>query len=157
MSRLRNSQDGFTSLELLVAAIVILLLAVSSVAIVSRVETWAAVAQAKTEIIQISMAVEMEKYDTGFYTLNLPDLRSQTAPSGISPRFWKGPYLKKDFSLNDPWTIPYLICEDAGIDTPLVSARKPYQITSYGANKVQGGTGLDTDIIWHSKYSGFQD
>ena len=154
--RLWNSQQGFTALEFLTATIIVLLLATASIAMISRVETWANVAQAKTEIIQISMAIEMEKYDTGFYTLDLADLESQTAPSGISNQTWKGPYLKGDFSL-DPWGNPYMIEEDGGTDTPPVSANEPYLITSYGADKLHLGTGFNADIVWHSDYSGFQD
>jgi len=151
-----NSQHGFTMLEFLAATIIILLLATASIATISRVEQWANVAQTKTEIIQISMAIEMEKYDTGFYTLNLADLGSPSAPSGIPDRAWKGPYLKGDFSL-DPWKEYYtLIREDGGTDTP-VSAKKTYLIISRGADKLPGGTGLNADIIWRSDYSDFQD
>lgn len=155
-----NSQHGFTVLEFLVAAIIVLLLATAAIAMISRVEVWANVAQAKTEMTQISMAVEMEKDDTGFYILNLADLGSPvpSASSGISSRTWKGPYLKGDF-LSDPWKHDYaltLIREDGGTDTP-VSAKNHYLIISYGADKLPGGTGLNADIIWHSDYSGFQD
>ena len=138
------------------AAIIVLLLATASVAIISRVEVWANVAQAKTEIIQISMAIEMEKYDTGSYTLNLTDLGSSSAPPGINAGNWKGPYLKGG-NFFDPWKTDYkLIREDGETDTP-VSAKEPYRIISCGADKLPGGTDLNADIIWHSDYSGFQN
>jgi general secretion pathway protein G len=156
-SRRRNSQYGFTALELLVAITIVFLLAAGSVAMISRIEVWANIAQAKTEIIQISMAIEMEKYDTGVYTLNLEDLKSPSAPAGINARTWKGPYLKGDFSLNDPWTTAYTLTRaDGGSGTP-VSAKIYYLITSFGVDKLPGGTDLDADIIWHSEYSGFQN
>ncbi|MFH1903747.1 MAG: type II secretion system protein GspG [Candidatus Omnitrophota bacterium] len=102
------------------------------------------------------MAIEMEKYDTGYYTLNLADLGSPSAPPGIPDRVWKGPYLKGDFSL-DPWKIAYTLTRaDGGAITP-VSAKKPYLITSCDADKLPGGTGLNADIIWRSDYSGFQN
>ena len=153
-ARPRNLQHGFTTLEFLVAAIIILLLATASVAIISRVEVWANIAQAKTEIIQIAMAVEMEKYDTGFYTSDLTNLNSKDTPAGINARAWKGPYLERK-SFLDPWKIPYgLTSTDSGT---IISAKIPYLIISYGPDKLPGGTGLNADIIWHSDYSAFQE
>ena len=152
-----NNKHGFSALELLVAIIIVLLLATASIAMLSRVETWASVAQAKTEIIQISMAIEMEKYDTGRYTRYLTDLKLSSAPYPEIAQNWKGPYLTGNISLNDPWQNNYTLCLDGGTDTPLVPAREPYLITSYGADKQPGGTGHNADIIWHSNYANFQD
>ena len=151
-----NNKRGFTTLELLAAVIIVLLLATVSITIISRVETWAGIAQTKTEIIQIAMAVEMEKYDTGFYTLNLTELNSPNAPTGINARAWKGPYQERN-SFFDPWNMPYILTrQDGGTDTP-VPNNIPYLITSYGADKLPGGTGLNSDIVWRSDYSTFQD
>ena len=150
----RNSKHGFTTLEFLVATIIVLLLTTASIAIISRVAVWANIAQAKTEIVQIAMAIEMEKYDTGFYTLDLADLDTQIAPAGINARAWKGPYLERT-SFLDPWKIPYeLTSTDSGT---IISAKIPYLITSYGPDKLPGGTGLNADIVWRSDYSAFQD
>ncbi|MFH2068242.1 MAG: type II secretion system protein GspG [Candidatus Omnitrophota bacterium] len=142
-----NSQRGFTALELLVASIIILLLATTSVVMISRVETWANIAQVKTEIIQISMAMEMEKYDTGYYVDDLQYLNSLIAPAVKYSKTWRGPYLKSNFT--DPW--------DNSYELELAPDEKTYTIKSYGADKLPGGTGLNTDITWHSGYSDFQD
>ena len=154
--RFWNSQRGFTMLELLAAAIIILALVTASVAMISRVEKWANAAQAKIEITYISMALEMEKDDTGFYTLNLEDLGSQTAPPGIESRSWRGPYLKGDFYL-DPWNNSYVLARADGESFTPVSAKQPYSITSRGADKLPGGKGPNADITWRSDYSDFQD
>ena len=130
-----NSQHGFTMLEFLIAIIIILLLVTASVAMISRVEVYANVAQAKTEIIQISMAIEMEKYDTGFYTLSLADLKSPSAPAGITDRTWKGPYLKGGGSL-DPWNNNYLLALNFSIPSGTTSA-------SYTINFIEN-TGTDS-------------
>ncbi len=102
------SSFGFTALELLVAALIIILLATACVTVIARVEECAKITQAKVEIAQLAMAVEMVKQSTASYTLILKDLFSRNSPPGIT-KGWEGPYLKGGF-YRDPWGTSYQIC-----------------------------------------------
>ena len=61
-----------------------------------------------------------------------PDL--VTAPGNV--KGWLGPYLKES-ALKDPWNTPYEYSNSGG---------RSFTITSYGADKKPGGTGVDADV-----------
>lgn len=138
----RQSEQGFTLVEMLVV-ITIIALVMSLVG--PRVLNYLSEAKAKTAKIQVeSLASALDLYylDNGRYPSTSEGLNALVQPSGDSGS-WNGPYLKGNSVPNDPWGKPY-------------SYRSPgqhgaYDIVSYGADGQEGGTGAGTDITSWTK------
>jgi len=90
----------------------------------------------RSTLAQTANAVELFNRDTNQYPRNLADLRER--PSHLIDNNWNGPYLRK--IAVDGWGNEF-IYEIPG------PGRKPYRLTSLGADGREGGEGLDADII----------
>ena len=99
----------------------------------------ARISAAKLQIENLSSALDTFELDNGRYPTTEEGLNAlQTMPSNV--KNWKGPYLKKSIS-NDPWGKPY-IYKCPGVHN------KDYDLLSYGADGVEGGT--DDITNWDS-------
>jgi general secretion pathway protein G len=133
--RIRKKR-GFTLVELLVVlSIIALLVSLVGPAVFKHLSpAKRSVARAQIEIFD--SALESFYVDNGRFPNNSEGLDAlRTAPSGLKK--WNGPYLKKEVP-NDPWGNPYIY-------------RSPgrnggYEVVSYGADGVEGGTGDNADI-----------
>jgi general secretion pathway protein G len=128
---------GFTLLELLVVVLIIGMLtgivAPRFMGQISRSETTVARAQ----LDALAKAIESFRIDVGYYPTTQQGLSVLVQrPEGDTR--WRGPYLQEDIPL-DPWGMPYQY------QVPGQNG-KDYQLLSYGADKVPGGTGDDADI-----------
>lgn len=133
----RQSQAGFTLVELLVVLVILVLLASLVGPRVIGYLGSSRTKAAKVQIEGLASALELYKLDTGRYPSSSEGLRALVqAPSGGGA--WNGPYLTKREVPNDPWGRPY------NYRTP--GQNGPFDIFSLGADNQQGGTGENEDI-----------
>ncbi len=132
------ADDGFTLIELLVVLGIIALLAAlvapQVIGYLSGARSEAAAAQLKN----VESAVELFYLDNGSYPPADAGLGALvTAPSGLAS--WKGPYLKRNDGLVDPWgkAFSYVFPGTHGA----------YDIFSLGRDGREGGEGEDKDIV----------
>jgi general secretion pathway protein G len=100
------SENGYTLMELLVVLAILGFLAAMATPQVLKYLDSSRISTAKTEIANISSALELFKYDVGRYPTTTEGLSALVkAPPGADN--WNGPYLKKQTALVDPWRHPY--------------------------------------------------
>ena len=129
----RNSQRGFTLVELLLVLVILALIAgLVLPGIIGKAESAKAKA-ASSQISRISMSVESFYLDTGITPDSLDDLVNE--PSGASG--WNGPYIKNSL-LKDPWGRPY--------QYRAPGEHGDFDIQSFGADGQQGGEKNNADI-----------
>jgi len=92
---------------------------------------------AKIEIDQIGQTLDLFKLELGRYPTTQEGLQALvTAPPGLPN--WAGPYWKKSTVPKDPWGHEYKYASPG--------AHGAYDITSLGADGVEGGDGPNKDI-----------
>ena len=135
-SRLRQSA-GFSLIELLVVLVILGLLAgIVAPNIIGKTEG-ANIQTAKTQVENISSALDMYRLEVGRYpsgSEGLQALREQ--PPGVDR--WKGPYLRKDIP-KDPWGNEY--------QYEFPGNHGAFDLFSYGPDGAQGGDGDNADIV----------
>src|SRR5438270_6228840 len=134
--RRRNSQAGFTLVEILV---VITIIGLIMALVGPRVLNYLGESKAKAAKIQIesfSSALDLYYLDLGRYPNSNEGLtaltRSNNAPG------WNGPYLRGGVVPNDPWGHSYVYRSPG--------ERAPYEIMSLGSDGQEGGSGTAADI-----------
>ena len=135
LDRKRRKISGFTLVELLVVlAILGMLAALVGPQVLNRLGG----ATSKSAAIQIrdfEQALELYKLDVGRFPGSNEGLNALVRQPS-SAKGWNGPYLKKDDVPMDPWGNPYQYrVSGSTID-----------ISSYGADGRQGGSGEDADV-----------
>ena len=124
-------QQGFSLIEIL---IVVALIAVIAGMVANQVfggQDKAKYKLAVADVTSLSSKIDQFEMDTGALPQRLEDLVSSPG----NAKGWLGPYVKEG-ALRDPWNTPYEY---------RVSDRS-FTVTSYGADKKPGGTGVDADI-----------
>jgi general secretion pathway protein G len=142
--RLRR-REGFTLIEIMVVIVILGLLAALVVPkLVGRTEE-AKRTQTRVQIKNIQQALELFKLDNGFFPGTDQGLEAlvRTPESGRIPKnYRKGGYI--DRVPKDPWGNPFIYVAPG--------QHGDYDISSYGADGVQGGDGEDADInSWDEK------
>ena len=129
----RQSEKGFTLIELIVVLVILGLLAAVVGPNVYRKLAQSKDKIAKIQITEIEGALHMFSFDMGRYPTTPEGLDALVRnPTGSDS--WRGPYLAKDVP-KDPWDRPYAYrCPGAHGD---------YDLFSFGADGVEGG---DDDI-----------
>jgi general secretion pathway protein G len=132
------AKAGYTLVEMLVVLTIISLILglvgprVLSYLGESRVKT------AKLQIESFGAALDLFYLDTGRYPTGSEGLSALVAaPSGV--QIWNGPYVKGGRVPADPWGNSYQYRAPVR-NTP------PYEISSYGSDGREGGTGAAADI-----------
>ena len=93
---------------------------------------------ALSQASNIATSLELFYYDLGRYPTPQEGLNALlTAPPDAAG--WRGPYLKEDTALIDPWGREYVYAPGATSDQ--------FTVTSLGRDNVLGGTGEDADIV----------
>jgi general secretion pathway protein G len=134
--RLLTVSHGFTLIELIIVATIIVLLAGLVLPQYIRQGEKATAKAVKAQIESFGTALDTFRLDVGRYPTTqegLPSLNQK--PGGIDR--WDGPYLKRDVPL-DPWGKPYVYKSPGD--------HGPYDILSYGADGVPGGEDANRDI-----------
>ena len=143
-NRLRN-RAGFTLIEIMVVIVILGLLAALVVPkLVGRTEE-AKKTQSRIQIKNLQQALELFKLDNGFYPATDQGLEAlvRAPEGGRTPKnYRKGGYIER--VPKDPWGNPYVYASP-GLHGDI-------DISSYGAEGVQGGDGEDADInSWDEK------
>jgi len=132
-----GGEGGFTLVEMLV---VITIIGLIMALVGPRVLNYLGESKVKAARIQIqsfAAALDLFYLDAGRYPSSAEGLAALVRPTGGLVG-WNGPYLKGGSVPNDPWGTPYVYRSpgEHGV----------YDITSYGADGQQGGTGTAADI-----------
>ncbi|MFT7138016.1 MAG: general secretion pathway protein G [Sulfitobacter sp.] len=137
MNKTRNLENGFTLIEIMVVVVILGILGALIVPNIIGRPDEARVEAAKSDILAVGNALELYRLDNSFYPSTEQGLEALVSePSGFPEvRNW-GPesYLKK--MPVDPWDEPYLYFNE----------ERTFEVYSYGADRREGGTGVDTDI-----------
>jgi len=131
-------QLGLTLFELLV---VLAILALLATLIAPRVVGYLGRAKgdiAASQAANISSSLELFYFDVGRYPTFEEGLRALVEkPAEAS--LWRGPYIKENNALYDPWGEPY--------EYEVDSKNETFKVISRGRDKSVGGVGDDADII----------
>ncbi len=133
----RKNTSGFTLIEIMVVVVILGILGALIVPNIIGRPDEARVQAAKADIESIGTALELYRLDNSIYPSTDQGLDALvTEPSGFpEARRWnQDGYLKK--LPVDPWDEPYMY----------FSEDRSYEIYSYGADRKEGGEGVDADI-----------
>ena len=129
---------GFTLLEVMFVVVILGILGALIIPNFIGRPDEARVTAARIDIQQIANALELYRLDNGYYPSTEQGLQALVSkPSGYpEPRRWNqdGYLKKKPF---DPWDEPYLY----------FSKDRNMEVYSYGADRKEGGEGIDADIL----------
>ncbi|MFQ5765780.1 MAG: type II secretion system major pseudopilin GspG [Rhodospirillales bacterium] len=134
----KRRANGFTLVEVLVVLVILGLLAgiISTAAI--RYLSKAKSDIARIQLENISTSLDLFRLDMGRYPKSEEGLQALVRrPAGLAK--WKGPYIDGNEVPTDPWERPYLYERSAG-------GGGRFNLTTLGADGVQGGEGEDADI-----------
>ena len=134
--------SGFTLIEIMVVMVILgLLVAIVAPNLMGRSDQ-ARVTVAKTQMKQVSNALDLYKLDNNRYPTTEQGLRALVEkPTGSpEPRNWNPDGYMPSVP-NDPWDNPY------DYSSPGMSG--PYDLISYGADGREGGENDDADLnVW---------
>ncbi|PWJ15791.1 type II secretion system major pseudopilin GspG [Jannaschia seohaensis] len=140
MRHARPSRDaGFSLLELMVVVVILSILALVIVPRVIDRPDQARAARAQSDIAAISSALELYRLDNLRYPTTeqgLSALVTRPSTDPIPPNYAASGYL--DRLPVDPWGTPYQYL--------FPGVRGPYDVFTYGADGVTGGTGANADL-----------
>ncbi|MBF0626733.1 MAG: type II secretion system major pseudopilin GspG [Magnetococcales bacterium] len=136
----RSKKNGFTLLELLVVLVILgLLISIAAPNLFEQMRG----AKRDTAAIQIEnlgASLDLYRLNIGRYPSQDEGLNAMVeAPSDAGSR-WKGPYVKREQSLTDPWGGLYVYT------FPGKHNKKGYDLYSLGADSQEGGEGENKDI-----------
>ena len=137
-TRRNEGNAGYTLMELLVVLGIIALLVALVAPQVLRYLGDARSGTARAQIKNIESALELYYLDTGTYPNSQTGLAALIKPPPDELN-WKGPYMKQESGLLDPWKKPYIY------SSPGKAAA--YEVSSLGRDGQTGGTGEDADIV----------
>lgn len=138
----KEGSAGYTLMELLVVLGIIALLVALVAPQVLRYLGDARSGTAKAQIKNIESALELYYLDTGTYPNAQIGLTALVTPPADDLN-WKGPYMKQETGLVDPWKKPYIYSNPGKTAV--------YEVMSFGRDGQPGGIGEDADIISGSK------
>ncbi|TAG49428.1 MAG: type II secretion system protein GspG [Betaproteobacteria bacterium] len=134
----KRAQTGFTLLEIMAVIIIIGILGAVILPNVMGTGEKAKVSAARTDMAQISAELDLFKLEIGRHPTSQEGLDALLKnPGGIAN--WNGPYTKKK-EMKDPWLTDYKYT------TPGANGQ-PFELKSLGADRQEGGEGVNADII----------
>lgn len=134
----KNTQTGFTLLELLVVLGIIAMLAGIVGPQVMKHMGESKTKAAKVQIEELSATLDMYKLDLGSYPTSEEGLRALIESPEAAKR-WNGPYLSKSKVPLDPWQNEYHYV------SPGEHGR--FDLFTFGADNKEGGEGEDQDVV----------
>ena len=134
-------EKGFTLIELMVVVVILGILATFVMPKLLGRTDKAKTTKAVVDISALRTALKLYKLDNGIYPTTEQGLaallnKPETEPI---PKDWQpGGYLDENHIPKDPWGVEYIyLCPGLHGD---------FDILSYGADRTEGGTGLNKDI-----------
>jgi general secretion pathway protein G len=131
-------EEGYTLLELLV---VLGIIAALSAIVAPRVIGYLGQAKsdaARAQLANVQSALELYYLDTGTYPTSDQGIDALVqAPGNVTA--WRGPYLKKDSGLLDPWGKKFVYTQPG--------EHGPFDLSSFGRDGKVGGDGEDGDLV----------
>lgn len=135
--RLIREQKGATLLEVLIVLLILGFLATLGSVQLMKYFSRARADTAKLQMNELSVALDLFKLDVGRYPRQSEQLTALLQNNANIPG-WRGPYLRRDNVLKDPWGRAYLYqSRDEG---------GSFNLSSLGADGAQGGTDDNADI-----------
>jgi general secretion pathway protein G len=134
----KQHQDaGYTLLELLVVLAIIGLLVAITAPQVMKILGGAKSDAAKLQIESLSQSLDFYQLDMGSYPTTAQGLQALLVqPAGVDN--WRGPYVRKDRNLLDPWGKPFVYTSPGKTGA--------YDLTTLGRDGKTGGEGDDADV-----------
>jgi general secretion pathway protein G len=102
----RNSEQGFTLIELIVVLVILGLLAAVVVPNITKHLSKSKEQIARIQVTELEGALHMFAFDIGRYPTNSEGLEALVSNPG-NVEAWKGPYISKALPM-DPWGKPYV-------------------------------------------------
>lgn len=131
----RQSEKGFTLIEVLLVMVILTVLAAVVVPKFTKRSEQARITAAHTDIANLEVALDAFEVDSGRYPTTSEGLKALVEnPSGS--KNWKGPYLKRGVP-KDPWDNQYIYTQPGRHNT------YGYDLYSFGGDNKEGG---DDDI-----------
>lgn len=137
-----KQKTGFSLVEVLVALVIIAIM--GSVVVLNLVGTTdeAKITSTQAEIDTLASAVTLYKVQQGFFPSQQQGLEAlirEPTTEPRPPRYPQGGYLQSVEMPLDGWDRPYIY---------LIPGREnqPFEIISYGADGLEGGSGADADL-----------
>jgi len=137
----KNTQAGFTLIELMVVIVILGLLAAVAIPRFMGESDKAKVGTAKTQIVMLETALKMYKLDNGNYPTTEQGLKAlvEAPTAGNLPKNWrKGGYLEKGKVPKDPWKNDFIYISPG--------SHGDFDLSSLGADGEPGGEEFDKDI-----------
>lgn len=132
-----DPEAGFTLLELLIVVAILGLLVAVATPQLMKVLGGAKQDAARLSLDGLGQSLDLYKLDVGAYPTTTDGLEALwTKPSGANG--WRGPYVKSQSQLLDPWGKPFTYASP--------SDALPYRLTSLGEDGVPGGEDEAADI-----------
>lgn len=136
--RALGNERGMTILEVLVALVIVGLLAtlgsIQLFGLLGRAKS----DTAKLQIRELTAALDLLRLDLGRYPNEEEGLKALLERPG-NLEGWRGPYLKTEKALTDPWGRPYQYGR--------VAESGEFRVRSLGADGVAGGSGENADLL----------
>ena len=132
-----RNQGGFTLIEILIVVVILGVLGAVVVPQLLDRPDQARVAAAKSDIRQLSSALDLYRLDNFNYPTTDQGLQALvTRPSGTpeAPNWNPDGYVRHN--LQDPWGTPYVYANEG----------TNFEVISYGQDRAQGAEGLAADI-----------
>lgn len=132
-----SGQEGYTLTELLVVMFILVLLVGLVAPKVIGYLGGAKSDAARIQLSNIESALDLYLIDVGRYPTETEGLKALLQKPEAAAK-WRGPYLKKDSGLRDPWGESYLYRAPG--------QHGEYDLYSLGSDKVEGGEDEGADI-----------
>lgn len=137
----KDNDSGFTLIELMVVIVILGILAGLIIPRLMGRPDEAKQLKAKMQIESLETALKLYKLDNGAYPDTEQGLQAlvQQPDTGNIPKKWKeGGYLEKGKLPKDPWGNDFVYLSPG--------SNGEFDLSSYGADGVQGGEGINEDI-----------
>jgi general secretion pathway protein G len=132
----RRRQTGFTLVEMLLVLVILATLAAIVIPKFTGRSEQARETSAKTQIANVSTALDAFEVDMGYYPQSGDGLNELMEAPQTNANQWRGPYLKQAIG-NDPWGNAYVY------ESPGKHNEKGYDLYSAGPD---GRAGSEDDI-----------
>ena len=141
LRRFNENDSGYTLIELMVVIVILGILAGLIIPRLMGRPDEAKQLKAKMQIESIETALKLYKLDNGAYPDTEQGLQAliEMPDTGNIPKKWKeGGYLEKGKLPKDPWGNDFVYLSPG--------SNGDFDLSSYGADGVQGGDGVNKDI-----------